>query len=73
MNETIGRLLTVGNVAQVFEWGSRVMKLYNFAAGNQTAFRKEAIHATVDAMGLPVSKVWSAQAIADRWGVMFDR
>jgi hypothetical protein len=40
MNETIGRLLTLGNVAKVFEWASRVVKLYNFAAGNQTAFRE---------------------------------
>ena len=68
MNETTGRLLTLGNVAKVFEWGYGVVKLYNFATGNQTAFREAAIHTTVDAMGFPVSKVWSAQAIADRWG-----
>jgi hypothetical protein len=30
MNETIGRLLAVGNVAEVFEWGSCVVKLYKF-------------------------------------------
>ena len=28
MSETIGRLLAVGNVAEVFECGSRVLKLY---------------------------------------------
>lgn len=27
MDETIGRLLAVGNVAEVFERGSRVLKL----------------------------------------------
>jgi hypothetical protein len=25
MSETIGRLLAAGNVAEVFEWGSRVL------------------------------------------------
>ncbi len=28
MSETIDRLLAAGNVAEVFEWGSRVVKLY---------------------------------------------
>jgi hypothetical protein len=27
MSETIGRLLAAGSVAEVFEWGSRVVKL----------------------------------------------
>jgi hypothetical protein len=53
MSETIGRLLAVGNVAEVFECGSRVLKLYR----NNKAFR---IHvsvlpvfvATVTAFGL---------------------
>jgi len=63
MNEPIDRLLTLGNVEKVFEWGSRVVKLYNFTAGNQTAFPEAAIHTTVDAVGLPVSKVWSAQRL----------
>jgi hypothetical protein len=30
MDETIGRLLAVGNVAEVFEWGCCVVKLYKF-------------------------------------------
>jgi hypothetical protein len=28
MNETPGRLLATGKVAKVFEWGSRIVKLY---------------------------------------------
>ena len=57
MNETISRLLAVGNVAQVFEWGSRVVKLYKSTAAKPEA----AMHAAVEAMGLPVPKVWSVQ------------
>ena len=57
MNETIGRLLAVGNVAEVFEWGAHVVKLYKSAAAKPAAFREAAIHAAVEAMALPVPKV----------------
>jgi hypothetical protein len=40
MNQTIGRLLAAGNVAEVFEWGSRVVKLYRSPARKATAFRE---------------------------------
>ena len=73
MNETTGRLLAVGNVAEVFEWGARVMKLYKSTAAKPAAFREAAIHAAVEAMALPVPKVWSVQEIGGRWGVVFDR
>jgi hypothetical protein len=73
MNETIGRLLAVGNVAEVFEWGSRVMKLYKATAAKPAAFREAAIHAAVEAMGLPLPKIWSVQQIGCRWGIEFDR
>jgi hypothetical protein len=65
MNETIGRLLAVGNVAEVFDCGSRVVKLYKSTAAKPTVFREAAIHAAVEAMGLPVPKVWSVQEIGD--------
>ena len=58
MSETIGRLLAAGNVAEVFEWGSRIVKLYRSPARKSTAFREAAIHATVEAMALPVPAVW---------------
>ena len=54
MSETIGRLLAAGNVAEVFEWGARVVKLYRSPARKPTAFREAAIHAAVEAMALPV-------------------
>ena len=52
MEKTVGRLLAAGNVAEVFEWGSRVVKLYRSAAAKPVVFRESAIHAVVEAMGL---------------------
>ena len=46
-------LLAAGNVAEVFEWGSRVVKLYRAPAAKQAAFREAGTHAVVEAMGLP--------------------
>jgi Ser/Thr protein kinase RdoA (MazF antagonist) len=73
MDKTLGRLLATGQRAEVFEWGSRVMKLYPSAAAKNTAFREAAIHAAVEALGLPVPTVWSVQQIDGRWGIVFDR
>src|SRR5215472_13662286 len=73
MNETIGRLLAAGNVAEVFEWGSRVVKLYRSSARKPTAFSEAAIHAAVEAMALPVPAVWGVFEVGGRWGIVFDR
>jgi aminoglycoside phosphotransferase (APT) family kinase protein len=73
MNEPIGRLLGTGHVAEVFEWGSCVVKLYKSTTAKPAAFREAAIHAAAEALGLPVPKVWSVQEIGGRWGVVFDR
>jgi hypothetical protein len=73
MNETPGRLLAAGNVAEVFEWGSRVVKLYRSPARKPAAFREAAIHAAVEAMALPVPAVWGVLEVAGRWGILFDR
>jgi len=69
MSETIGRLLAVGNVAEVFECGSRVLKLYRSAVRKPTPFREAAIHAAVETMGLPVPAVWGVQEVGGRWGI----
>jgi hypothetical protein len=69
----IGSLLAVGNVAEIFEWGSRAVKLYKSSAGKSTAFREAALHASVEAMGLPVPPIWGVQQIGNRWGLVFDR
>src|SRR6516164_3117495 len=73
MSKTAGRLLAAGNVAEVFEWGSGVVKLYRSPAAKQAAFREAANHAAVEAMGLPVPAVWGVQRIDARWGIVFDR
>ena len=73
MSEIKGRLLATGQRAEVFVWGDRVLKLYRFAAAKNTAFRKAAIHAAVEALGLPVPTVWCVQEIDGRWGIVFDR
>jgi len=73
MSETMGRLLATGQRAEVFEWGSRVVKLYRSAAAKHTAFREAAIHAAVEALGLPVPTVWSVQQVDGRWVIVFDR
>src|ERR1700756_5395670 len=73
MSETIGGLLAAGNVAEVFEWGSRVVKLYRSPARKPTAFGEAAIHAAVEAMPLPVPAVWGVFEVGGRWGIVFDR
>jgi aminoglycoside phosphotransferase (APT) family kinase protein len=73
MNETIGGLLAVGNVAEVFEWGARVVKLYKSPLAKPAAFREAANQVAVEAMGLPVPRVWGVHEIGGRWGVVFDR
>ena len=67
MSYTAGRLLAAGNVAEVFEWGPRVVKLYRSPAAKQAAFREGANHAVVEAMGLPVPAIWGVQRIDARW------
>jgi len=73
MSETIGRLLAVGQRAEVFEWGSRVVKLCRSPGSKQVMFREAAINAAIEALGLPVPAVWSVQQIDGRWGIVFDR
>jgi len=60
-------------VAEVFEWGPRVMKLYRSAAAKPTVFREAGNHGAVEALGLPVPAIWSVQQIGGRWGIVFER
>ena len=73
MGEAIGRLLAAGNVAEVFELGGRVVKLYRRPEAKPAAFREAAVHAAVEAMGLPVPAVRGTRGFGGRWGVVFDR
>jgi hypothetical protein len=73
MEDTLGRPLATGNTAELFEWGSRVMKLYKSPAAKRAAFAEAAKSATVEALGLPVPSVWGVHVVKDRWGLVFDR
>ena len=73
MSETMGRLLAAGQRAEVFEWGTRVVKLCRCTGSKRVTFREAAIHAAVESLGLPVPTVWSVQQIDGRWGIVFDR
>ena len=73
MSESIGRLLAAGNVAEVFDWDSRIVKLNRSAARKPMVLREATIHAAVEVMGLPVPAVWGVQQAAGRWGIVFDR
>jgi hypothetical protein len=73
MEEELGRSLATGNTAEIFEWDSRVMKLYKSPAAKPKAFREAATSAAVEALGLPVPKVWNVHEVGDRWGLVFDR
>jgi aminoglycoside phosphotransferase (APT) family kinase protein len=73
MSETMGRLLAAGQRAEVFEWGTRVVKLCRSKGSKRVTFREAAIHAAVESLGLPVPAVWSVQQIDGRWGIVFDR
>jgi Phosphotransferase enzyme family len=73
MSDTVGRFLAAGNVAEVFEWDSHIVKLYRSPAAKPAAFREAAIHAAVEEMGIPVPAVWGVRQIGSRWGVVFDQ
>jgi hypothetical protein len=73
MNETIGPQIAVGNVAEVFELGARVAKIYKTTAAKAAAFREAAMHSAAESIGLPVPRIWSVQQFGDRWGIVFDR
>lgn len=74
MNATEDHLLLgSGNMADVFARGSRVLKLYKDFAAKPAAFGEAGLHAAVEAMGLPVPRVWGVEEVDGRWGIVFDR
>jgi len=73
MDDALGRLIAAGNVAEIFELGARVVKLYRRPAWKPAAFREAAVHAAVEDLGVPVPAVWGTRQFGARWGVVFDR
>jgi aminoglycoside phosphotransferase (APT) family kinase protein len=69
----LGRLLGRGKEAEIFEYGSKVAKLYAAGGRKEAAFREAAILAGLESAGLPVPVVWGVQRIDQRWGLVMDR
>lgn len=69
----LGRLLGTGKEADVFEYGTQVIKLYKAAAPKRSAFREAAHLALVESLGLPVPSVHGVNRFGDRWGVVMSR
>jgi hypothetical protein len=69
----IGPLLGSGNIAEVFEYGEHVLKLYKSPAARAEAFAEAATTAIVGSHGLPVPAIHSAGNFGGRWGIVMDR
>jgi aminoglycoside phosphotransferase (APT) family kinase protein len=70
---TLGQRLGAGRVAEVFEWGTDVIKLYQAGQGKEQAFREAATLAMLEHGPLPVPKVRGVLETGGRWGVVMSR
>jgi aminoglycoside phosphotransferase (APT) family kinase protein len=68
-----GRLIGSGKEAEVFEYGSDVLKLYRSPSAKRSAFREAFILAQAGALALPVPAAKGVLAIGARWGIVMDR
>lgn len=69
----LGRLIGSGNVAEVFEAGADVLKLYRPGIGKEPAEREIAIYSAVGRLPLPVPQVLGLRQVDGRWGVLMSR
>ena len=69
----LGRLIGSGNVAEVFEAGADVLKLYRPGIGKEPAEREIAIYSAVARLPLPVPQVRGLREVEGRWGVLMSR
>jgi hypothetical protein len=69
----IGRLLGSGQVAEVFEFGPHVIKLYRGQQHKKSAFREGATLAALEGSGLSVPVVHEINCFDGRWGVVMSR
>ena len=70
---TLGQRLGAGLVAEVFEWGPDVIKLYQRGQGKEQAFREAATLARLEQGKLPVPAVRGVLETDGRWGVVMSR
>lgn len=73
MNQTIGPLVGSGRVAEVFEYGEAVVKLYRDPNARSDAFIEAATLAIVADHGLPTPRVFEAGHYVGRWGLVMER
>ena len=73
MNQHIGQLIGSGRVAEVFEYGEAVVKLYRDPAWRTPAFTEAATLSIVAEHDIPAPRVYSVGQFAGRWGVVMDR
>lgn len=73
MNQPIGPLVGSGRVAEVFEYGDAVVKLYRDPNARSDAFIESATLAIVADHGLPTPRVFEAGRFQGRWGLVMER
>ena len=73
MNQPIGPLVGSGRVAEVFEYGDAVVKLYRDPNARSDAFIEAATLAIVADHGLPTPRVFEAGRFQGRWGLVMER
>ncbi|MBN9314134.1 MAG: phosphotransferase [Devosia sp.] len=69
----IGARLGAGKVAEAFEYGAHLLKLYRDPGARSTAFAEAAILAIVGDHGLPVPEAFGAGQYLGRWGLVMSR
>ncbi|WP_332690805.1 phosphotransferase family protein [Devosia sp.] len=69
----LGQRLGAGLVAEVFEWGTDAIKLYQPGRGKEQVFREAATLAMLEHGPLPVPRVRGVLETNGRWGVVMSR
>ena len=69
----IGALLGSGNVAEAFEYGPHVLKLYRYPQARSAAFIEAATLSVLTDHGLPTPRVHQVGLFEERWGLVMDR
>ncbi|MFN4210158.1 MAG: phosphotransferase family protein [Devosia sp.] len=69
----LGQRLGAGLVAEVFEWGADVIKLYQRGQGKEQVFREAATLAMLEQGPLPVPRVRGVLETDGRWGMVMSR
>jgi len=67
----LGRVIGRGKEAQVFEFGSRVLKLYRQGVKG-SAFREAGILAALEEAGVPAPRVFGVEEHERRWGLLME-